>query len=92
MILKGKQLSLGSKILAVLFLFLCFAISIFTEIKISIDDAIKIALFMALVFSPVDISLWMETFSTILGQIKISSREANPPPDADMAARETLNE
>lgn len=58
--LKGKQLSLGAKIAAVIFVLLCFAVMLTTKIVIPINDVIKIGTFIALVFSPVDISLWLE--------------------------------
>lgn len=58
--LKGKQLSLSAKIAAIVFVLLCFVVMITTKIVIPIDDVIKIGAFIALVFSPVDISLWLE--------------------------------
>lgn len=64
MALKGKQLSLISKLLALLFVFACFGLKVFAKIEIPINDAIKVALFAALIFAPVDISLWIETFFT----------------------------
>lgn len=61
--LKGKQLSLAAKIAAVVFVLLCFAVMLITKIVIPINDVIKIGVFIALVFSPVDISLWLEKLS-----------------------------
>lgn len=60
--LKGKTLSLLSKILAVVFVLVCFFVSVVTRIPIPIDDTIKVAVFVALVFSPVDVSLWIQNF------------------------------
>ena len=60
--LKGKQLSLGAKIAAVIFVLLCFAVMLTTKIVIPINDVIKIGTFIALVFSPVDISLWLSQY------------------------------
>ena len=48
-----------------IFVLLCFCVSIFTNFKIPMNDVIKVAIFMALVFSPVDVSLWMEAFAGI---------------------------
>jgi hypothetical protein len=61
--LKGKQLSLWSKLGALFFLLACFALIVFAKIQFAVDDAIKVSIFIALLFSPVDISLWLEKFS-----------------------------
>jgi hypothetical protein len=58
--LKGKQLSLLSKILALVFVLICFTITIVTHIPIQINDVIKVALFIALIFTPIDVSFWLE--------------------------------
>lgn len=63
--IKGKPLSLLSKLLALVFVLFCFCVNIFTSFKIPMNDVIKVAIFMALVFSPVDVSLWMEAFAGI---------------------------
>lgn len=60
--LKGKQLSLFSKMLAVFITCTALFMEIITGVTIPMNDVIKVSLFVALVFSPVDISLWVETF------------------------------
>lgn len=60
--LKGKQLSLGAKLGAIFFVLLCFVVMIVCKVAIPIDDALKVGIFIALVFSPVDVSLWIEKF------------------------------
>lgn len=65
--LKGKQLSLFSKLLAVLIVVGALFLKIITENPIPMDDVIKASLFVALVFSPVDVSLWVETFFQAFG-------------------------
>jgi hypothetical protein len=61
--LKGKQLSLWSKLGALLFLLVCFSLIVFAKIQFAVNDAIKVSIFIALLFSPVDVSLWLEKFS-----------------------------
>ena len=60
--LKGKTLSLLAKILAIAFVIACFIVSLVTRIPIPMDDTIKVAVFVALVFSPVDVSMWIQNF------------------------------
>lgn len=60
--LKGKTLSLLAKILAIVFVIACFVVSLVTRIPIPMDDTIKVAVFVALVFSPVDVSMWIQNF------------------------------
>ncbi|MDE5899334.1 MAG: hypothetical protein K2H09_08755 [Treponemataceae bacterium] len=60
--LKGKTLSLLSKVLALVFVIVCFVVSVVARIPIPIDDTIKVAVFVALVFSPVDVSMWIQNF------------------------------
>ncbi len=71
--LKGKQLSLGAKLAAVFFVLLCFAVMLVTKTPIPMNDVIKVGIFIALVFSPVDISLWLE-------KLPPSSRTYRAPP------------
>lgn len=82
--LKGKQLSLGSKLAAVVFVLLCFMVTLVTGIEIPVNDTIKIGLFMALIFAPVDISLWFETLSACFG---IARRRKRMP--AEISDRQT---
>ena len=58
--LKGKQLSLGAKLASVFFVLLCFVVMLIIKTPIPMNDVIKVGTFIALVFSPVDISLWLE--------------------------------
>lgn len=60
--LRGKTLSLLAKILAIVFVIACFIVSLVTRIPIPMDDTIKVAVFVALVFSPVDVSMWIQNF------------------------------
>lgn len=59
---KGKTLSLLSKVLALAFVMVCFIVSVLTGVEIPVDDTIKVAVFVALVFGPVDVSLWIQNF------------------------------
>lgn len=77
--LKGKQLSLSSKMLAVFIACTALFMEIITGVTIPMNDVIKVSLFVALVFSPVDISLWVETFF----QSFSSGRKKAPPSDED---------
>ena len=78
MTLKGKPLSLLSKLLALVFVLFCFCVNIFTDFKIPMNDVIKVAIFMALVFSPVDVSLWMEAFAGIRQRVENVPEENMP--------------
>lgn len=60
--LKGKTLTLAAKIVAALFVLLCFGLITVFGFNIEIDNVIKIGIFIALLFSPVDVSLWLQTF------------------------------
>jgi multisubunit Na+/H+ antiporter MnhG subunit len=57
--LKGKPLSLGSKVLAALIVLLALVAKALWGYDI-VDDAIKAAAFIAILFSPVDASLIAE--------------------------------
>lgn len=84
MSLKGKQLSLMAKIIALVFVIICFVVMVVTGVDIPIDDAIKVAIFAALVFSPVDISLWIENFQ--------GNRHRKTIPDDGKSDEEVANE
>lgn len=60
--LKGKQLSLFSKIVAVVIVIMCLTVNAVTSFVIPMDDAIKAAVFVALAFSPVDVSMWINNY------------------------------
>lgn len=68
--LKGKPLSLSSKLVAVLLVFTAILAEIITGKTLPINDVIKAAIFIMLVFAPVDISLWMETFLSAFARYK----------------------
>lgn len=96
--LKGKQLSLGAKLAAIIFALLCFALMAFFPVHFTANDVIKIALFIALVFSPVDISLWIENFSLLLYS-RMNGRSANrrehrqeEPEDAEPQQQNTVQQ
>jgi len=60
--LKGKQLSLASKIVAVVIVIICLTVNAVTPFTVPMDDAIKAAVFVALAFSPVDVSMWINNY------------------------------
>lgn len=86
--LKGKQLSLGAKLAAVFFVVLCFVVMLVTKIVIPMNDVIKIGIFIALVFSPVDISLWLEK----LPQYKMPHAMHQPSPARPLQSLEEQDE
>ena len=63
--LKGKPLSLGSKILAILIALVGLALKATIVPNFDIDAVLKTSLFVALVFSPVDMSMMI---SNIFGR------------------------
>ncbi len=59
--LKGKPLSLGAKILGTIIVIAGLALKGFNLAPwIAIDDVIKAGAFVVLVFSPIDVSIWLE--------------------------------
>ncbi|OHD25600.1 MAG: hypothetical protein A2Y38_00275 [Spirochaetes bacterium GWB1_59_5] len=63
--LKGKLLSLGAKILGALVVLGGLVLKAFNLTPaLSIDDVIKTAAFVVLVFSPIDVSIWLEKIFT----------------------------
>lgn len=60
--MKGKELSLFSKILAGVFVVVAWILSAVFRWEVATWDIIQIGIFMALIFSPVDVSLWLEKF------------------------------
>jgi hypothetical protein len=58
--LKGKPLTLGTKILAVVIVLVGLVMKATVAPDLNIDDVIKSAAFAVLVFSPIDVSLWLE--------------------------------
>ncbi len=61
--LKGKQLTLGAKLVAAAIVIASYGAKVagFAP-ALNVDDAIKIAAFVAVIFVPVDASLWVKTF------------------------------
>lgn len=61
--LKGKQLTLGAKLVAAAIVIISYgAKAAGFAPTLNVDDAIKIAAFVAVIFVPVDASLWVKTF------------------------------
>ena len=59
--LKGKPLSLAAKLAGALIVLLALGLKAFNVTPlITIDDAIKTAAFVVVVFAPIDVSIWME--------------------------------
>lgn len=59
--LKGKPLSLGAKILGTMIVVSGLALKGFDMAPgLVIDDVIKAGAFIVLVFSPIDVSIWLE--------------------------------
>ena len=65
---KGKFLSQWSKIIAVLIMLASWFIKLATNIDIDMDDAVKVALFVALMFYPIDVSIWLSVFAPHLNR------------------------
>ena len=60
--MKGKQLSLVSKVFAGAFVLVAWVLSAVFGWDVETWDLIQIGIFFGLIFSPVDISLWLEKF------------------------------
>jgi len=76
--LKGKQLTLYAKIAASLVVVSSLALKAFGEAPaLKIDDAIKVGAFIATIFAPVDVSLWLEKFTS-------KRTDAVPPEGGDL--------
>ena len=97
--LKGKQLSLWAKIIAIVFLLVCFAVSIFTGVVVPINDAIKVSLFVALLCcSPVDVSFWLEKMfgkkdtGTAVSQTTVQTTTAAAAQPTAVRQQEVLND
>ncbi len=67
---KGKPLSLTSKMIAVAMVCGAVCAEVVTGRPVPINDVIKAAIFIMLVFAPVDISLWVETFLAAFSDYK----------------------
>ncbi len=63
---KGKFLSQWSKLFAILIVLVSWILKIIADAPIEMNDAIKVALFVALMFAPIDISIWIEVFASYL--------------------------
>lgn len=78
---KGKPLSLGSKLFAVFFVLLCFfllAFGVFDKNSITVWDILAVGIFLALAFSPVDLSLMLQNWPVMRG-FPLSPQDRNPP-------------
>lgn len=61
--LKGKQLTLLAKIYAAIVVTIALALKIAGVFpQLNIDEVIKGAIFIVVIFAPVDVSLWLEKF------------------------------
>lgn len=60
--MKGKELSLWSKVFAAVFVLVAFVLSAIFKWDVAAWDIVQVGIFLALVFSPVDVSLWLEKF------------------------------
>lgn len=63
--LKGKQLSLIAKIFAGVIVVVLSLAKGFTWVDLAMQDILLLGTFFALLFSPVDVSLWIENFKGI---------------------------
>ena len=77
--LKGKQLSLGAKIIGALIALIGLGVKALWAPDLSYDDVLKAAAFVVLIFTPVDVSLWLEN----IFQKKMPSLP--PPPEGGAA-------
>ena len=60
--MKGKELSLGSKVFAGVFVLVAWVLNAVFRWGVQTWDIIQVGLFFGLIFSPVDVSLWLEKF------------------------------
>lgn len=58
--LKGKPLSLGAKIIGALIALVGLGVKAIWAPNLPYDDVLKAAAFVVLIFTPVDVSLWLE--------------------------------
>jgi uncharacterized membrane protein len=61
-LMKGKELSLGSKVFGAVFVLVAWMLNAIFRWQIATWDIIQVGLFFGLIFSPVDVSLWLEKF------------------------------
>jgi len=64
--LNGKLLSHWSKLFSILIVIASWIVKMVTDVSIEMNDAIKVALFVALVFAPIDVSIWLKILATLL--------------------------
>ena len=60
--MKGKELSLISKVFAGVFVLVAWVLNAVFRWDVQTWDIIQVGLFFGLIFSPVDVSLWLEKF------------------------------
>jgi hypothetical protein len=59
--LKGKPLSLGAKALGAIIVLGGLGLkAVYPGLALSMDDIIKAAAFVVLIFAPIDVSIWLE--------------------------------
>lgn len=62
--MKGKTLSLASKILAGVIVLVLSILKGFKFVELEMGDIVLLGIFFALLFSPIDISIWLDKFTT----------------------------
>lgn len=60
--MKGKELSLFSKIFAGIFVVAAWVLTAVFGWDVATWDIIQVGIFMGLIFSPVDVSIWLDKF------------------------------
>jgi hypothetical protein len=63
--MKGKTLSLTAKIIAGVFVIVMILLKSLGFVDIPVTDVISVGAFFALLFSPIDISIWLDKFSGV---------------------------
>ena len=66
--MKGKQLSLISKLVAGVIVLALSVLKGMGIVDLAMSDILSLGVFIALLFSPVDVSLWIENLKKKTGQ------------------------
>lgn len=75
--LKGKPVTLTSKILAIFIAIGGLILKIVTKNPIPMGDVIMVAAFVGLICCPIDMSLFVETFFSALGNYRMRRNEGD---------------
>mgnify|MGYP000937793668 CR=1 FL=1 len=78
--LKGKPLTLGAKIFAAVIAIVGLVLKATAAPSLNIDDVLKVAGFIFLIFSPIDVSMWLEKICKVKGE---NSEYPDSSPRAD---------